>query len=89
MLIAGIYGIEKDREGITLSDPDPLATVPLTELRNVHWRDAVYDFSWEGKGTNIKELKLDGKVLHSNSGTFRLHKSRGHHIVTVSLNTWP
>jgi hypothetical protein len=89
MLIAGIYGIEKDKEGITLSDPDPLASVPLTELRNVRWRDAVYDFSWEGKGTKIRELKLDGKVLHSNSGTFSLHKSKGHHIVTVSLSETP
>jgi hypothetical protein len=86
MLICGIYGLEKSREGIHLTAPEKIDGVPLTELRNVQWRQAVYDFQWQGAGAKIRSVTLDGdeKIPRSSDG-FNLTTDTGRHEVSVQL----
>jgi len=85
MLISGVYGIQKDRKGISLTNPNPLDSEPLTELHHVCWRDAVYDFSWQGAGSQIVKVSVNGKILKSANGKFILDAPHGHHAVVIEL----
>ena len=85
MLICGICGIRKDREGIHISGPHPLQSLPLSELDNVKWQKATYDFTWEGDGEDIREVLLDGKPVPRSGETWLLDASKGNHRVTIKL----
>lgn len=80
-LISGIYGIEKSQSGISISDPVKMEGFPLTELKNVRWRDAIYNIKWEGIGTEIREIALDDKILDKHI----LMEKTGRHEVIVKL----
>lgn len=85
-LISGIYGIEKSAKGIIVTAPVKMADFPLTELNNVCWRDAVYDFKWQGNGSRISEVTVDGKPRHlTNSGMFMLTDKDGKHQVVINM----
>jgi len=60
-LMVGIYGVEKSARGIRISPPVPVESMPISELKNVRWRDAVYDLRWEGSGRRLKEVRVDGQ----------------------------
>ncbi|NMB71934.1 MAG: hypothetical protein GYA22_07285, partial [Bacteroidales bacterium] len=85
MLVCGIYGIEKSREGILVSAPDPIPGVPFTELLHVCWRNAVYNFHWEGKGSRIVQVLTDGHRAEPVAGKFLLDQQSGEHEVKVLL----
>ena len=85
MLISGVYGIQKDRKGVSITNPNPLNSQPLTALQHVCWRDAVYDFSWQGTGNQIAKVSMDGRILKSEKGKFLLDAERGHHKVVIEL----
>jgi hypothetical protein len=84
MLICGIYGIEKEKEGIFISNPQTISQVPLTELLNFCWREAVYNFHWTGQGKNIKKVLCDGVELKA-SGTWCLVSDKGIHEVEIIM----
>lgn len=86
-LICGIYGLEKSQAGIQVNAPAKMDGFPLTELKDVRWEEAVYDFSWKGQGSRIGEVLLDGKPCRSNlsAGSYVLHEPTGSHKVTVKL----
>jgi len=85
MLVCGIYGLEKNKDGIQLSNPGKISTMPLTSLRNFRWKDAVYDFRWEGSGTRIRKVMIDGRRLKPYHGMYMLKKDSGQHSVVVQL----
>ena len=85
MLICGICGIRKDREGIHISGPHTLQSLPLSELDNVKWQKATYDFTWDGDGEEIREVLLDGKPVPRSGETWLLDASKGNHRVTIKL----
>jgi hypothetical protein len=84
MLICGIYGIEKQKEGITISNPHGINQVPLTELLNFCWREAVYNFHWTGKGKNIRKVICDGEELKESDKWF-LNSDKGIHEIEIIL----
>ncbi len=86
-LISGIYGLEKSRTGIQVSAPAKIDGFPITELENVRWKNAVYDFTWTGSGSIIDQVLLDGKpcLPCTSSGAYLLHKPTGLHKVTVKM----
>lgn len=86
MLITGVYGISKHKDGITISDPNPIKEQPLTELKNVIWRDATYDFIWSGKGNQIKNIRMNNKEINAENETYLLHAASGHHRVEIALS---
>jgi hypothetical protein len=86
MLICGIYGIEKNKEGIRISSPNPIENIPVTELLNVCWKKAVYNFRWEGKGNRIAYVLLDGRKVKSDHNTFVIDKNTGVHNVKITMN---
>ncbi|MCD4709690.1 MAG: hypothetical protein K8R52_02515 [Bacteroidales bacterium] len=85
MLICGVYGLEKSREGISISAPNQLDNVPLTELQNFCWRDAVYNFQWKGEGSQIRNIAVDGKEIKPESGVYILSADSGVHEVDIIL----
>ncbi len=85
MLICGVYGVEKSKDGISLTAPNEIDGTPLTELKNFCWRKAVYNFKWIGKGKNIKSITLDGNKITSTSGVYKLNKSHGSHKIEIVL----
>lgn len=85
MLICGVYGIEKSQNGISISPPESIEGNPLTELLNLHWRRAVYDFKWNGMGNHIKTVTVDGKKVAAKSGIYMLTSEVGNHEVAISL----
>jgi hypothetical protein len=85
-LVSGVYGIEKQAEAIHVTSPTRMTGFRLTQLRNVHWRDAEYDFRWEGTGSRISELMLDSvRQSPTISGEYLLSSKTGRHIVTITL----
>jgi hypothetical protein len=87
MLVCGIYGLEKSKDGISVSPPSPIGNLPFTELKNLCWRDAVYNFSWTGKGRNIKKVIADGVEIKMISGKWLLVSDKGMHEVEVILDS--
>lgn len=86
MLVCGVYGLEKTKDGIVITAPDKIADVPLTELRDFRWRQAVYDFQWSGVGKNIESVTVDGKKSILPTGRiFILTKKTGTHAVDIGL----
>lgn len=85
MLVCGIYGIEKTDAGIQISPPNPIMDLPLTELLNVCWKKAVYNFRWEGRGKRIAQIFIDGIELKPESGNFTLTNATGVHEVTIRI----
>jgi hypothetical protein len=85
MLISGIYGLEKDVDGITISAPKKIDGTPLTELNNFCWRQAVYNFKWTGNGEKIKKVTVDGNEIASESGVYKLNNKTGKHEVEITL----
>jgi len=83
MLVSGMYGIEKTYDGIVLSSPNPINNKPLTELKNVGWRDATYNLKWNGDGTRIINVKIDGVELIPQMGTYLLNYNTGTHEVEI------
>jgi len=86
-LIVEIYGIEKSRHGIRIRPPTPLEPMPVTELKNVRWRSAVYDFQWQGSGPHLKEVRVNGedRLGGESESAFVLTKSSGRHHVRIVL----
>lgn len=87
-LINGVYGVTKDAQGIHVTAPDKIKDLPLTELRNVTWRDATYDFSWKGTGSQIKRLSVDGKQIEvrtPDAVSYLLDEPEGRHEVVIEL----
>ena len=84
-LIVGIYGIEKSSAGVRITPPVPLKSAPVTELKNVRWRDAVIDFTWQGSGARLKEIRVDGETRGGPCAEFLLTEPTGHHTVIVVL----
>jgi hypothetical protein len=85
MLICGIYGLEKSKDGITISAPEKIDGTPLTELKNFRWRKALYDFKWTGKGKNIKSVTIDGNEISSDRGIYILTDEMGIHKIKIEL----
>lgn len=86
LLICGIYGLEKTGDGILLTAPEKIDGVPLTELKNLRWHSAVYDFHWTGEGKNIASVTLDGRPVAPGSGSvYLLTAASGTHEVEVTL----
>jgi hypothetical protein len=85
MLICGIYGLEKSKDGITISAPEKIDGVPLTELKNFHFRKAVYDFSWIGTGKHISNINVDGQSIKNGTGDYMLTDNSGKHKVEIQL----
>jgi len=85
MLVCGVYGIEKSSTGIHISPPKPINGIPLTELLNICWRKAVYNFYWEGKGSHISMVLLDGNEIKPESDIFILKQKTSIHIVKIKL----
>jgi len=86
-LICGIYGLEKSKDGILITAPEKMDGVPLTELRNLRWREAVYNFEWRGDGKKIKRVMLDDKRIRKRHGIFNLNDETGIHEVIVELES--
>lgn len=85
-LINGIYGIEKTYADIRVSAPKPVPEFAFKELRSVPWRNAIYDFEWQGRGTQIASVRLDGRVLKpSDSGDYVIADNSGRHTVLITL----
>jgi len=88
-LVCGIYGLEKSKDGIEIKAPIKMDSVPLTELKNFCWQDAVYDFNWQGQGSKIKKVLLNGKAIApekvSVGAGFRLKEKTGTHQVLIEL----
>jgi hypothetical protein len=85
MLVCGIYGLEKSNDGITISAPEKIEGVPLTELKNFYLKKAVYDFTWTGNGKNIKSISVDGQNLKQENGGYTLKYNSGKHKVIIQL----
>lgn len=85
MLICGVYGLEKSKDGIRIVAPDKIRGVPLTELDNFRWREAVYNFKWIGNGKYIEDVTVDGNKIKSKSGVYWLTNKRGSHEVEIKL----
>ena len=85
-LIVGICGLEKSQFGITISAPKQLKNSPVNELKNMHWRNAVYNFEWKGKGKKIKNITVDKKVIEPEAdGNYLLKNPKGEHEVIISI----
>jgi hypothetical protein len=87
MLICGIYGLEKSKDGILITAPEKIDGVPLTELKNVRWRGAVYNFEWRGNGNKLNRVMLDDKSIRKHRGAFNLNDNTGIHEVVVELDS--
>jgi hypothetical protein len=85
MLVCGFYGLEKSKDGIVISNPDRVENLPLTELKNFCWRQAVYNFQWNGEGRKIKKIICDGTDLKLTNGEWLLDFRNGTHRVEVVL----
>ena len=85
MLICGVYGIEKSNNGILISSPKPINGVPLTELLNICWRKAIYNFHWEGQGSQLSHVFVDGKEINSGLENILLTRETGIHNVKIVL----
>ena len=85
LLICGIYGLEKDNNSITISAPMPIEGTPLTELKSFYWGNAIYNFSWKGTGSKIKEIIVDGKIVKQKNGKYKLLDKTGKHQVEIIL----
>ncbi len=85
MLICGVYGLEKSKDGIKISAPEKIDGVPLTELKNFRWRKAIYNFKWIGEGKNIKSVTMDGNEIASKQGVYSLTDKIGSHKVEIEL----
>ncbi len=85
MLISGVYGLEKTKDGISISSPQKIDNVALTELKNVCWREAVYHFQWKGEGKKIKKVLVNGKKLKPKSGNYKLTDTSGEHKILIIL----
>jgi len=85
MLVCGIYGLEKTKDGIVISEPSPIKDVPLTELSDIRWRNAVYNLHWIGQGTQIAQVIMDGKKIKAKSGKVTLTSKTGTHEVKIML----
>jgi len=86
MLVSGMYGIEKTNDGIVLSSPNPIKNIPLTELKNVGWRNATYNLIWKGDGSRIIHVKIDGAEIMPQSGTYLLTFDTGTHEVEITTS---
>lgn len=84
-LISGIYGVHKSVSSLALIAPTPMKDFPLTELKNVQWQDASYDIAWEGTGSKIASVTLDGVKVSPKGGRYLLTKPSGQHAVVVKL----
>lgn len=88
-LISGVYGIEKTAQCIGVVAPTQMQGFLLTELKNVRWSDAVYDFMWAGVGTKIVKLTLDmvpqQAIRQSGVDTYQLSEKSGKHSVVVTV----
>ncbi len=85
MLVCGFYGLEKSKDGIIISNPDKVENLPLTELKNFCWRQAVYNFQWKGEGKKIQKIICDGNPLKQTNGEWLLDSMKGTHQVEVVL----
>jgi len=85
MLICGVYGLEKSRDGITISAPQKIDNIPLTELHNVCWRNALYNFRWKDEGTKISKVLINGNDVKPESGKYKLTATSGEHEVLIIL----
>ncbi len=85
MLVCGIYGLEKSRDGISISAPQKIDEMPLTEILNFCWRDAVYNFRWKGEGRKIGNVLISGNELNPESGKYKLTAKTGVHEVLIIL----
>jgi hypothetical protein len=85
LLVCGIYGIEKTSEGVHISPPNPINGIPLKELLNVIWKNAAYNFHWEGPGNRIAQVMLDGKVVSPTAEYYLLSREAGIHEVKISM----
>jgi hypothetical protein len=95
-LITAIYGLKKSKDGIEIGPPTQMDSASVTELQNVRWRQAVYNFEWRGTGDRIDKVVLDGKEIESAScdapgtghaegapPTYRVAETEGEHKVVV------
>ncbi|MHB8338297.1 MAG: hypothetical protein ACYC49_09260 [Ignavibacteriaceae bacterium] len=85
MLICGIYGLEKSKDGITISAPEKIDGIPLTEPKNFRWCKAIYNFKWIGKGKHIKDVIIDGNRITSELDVYKLTGKDGSHEVKIEL----
>ncbi len=84
-LVCGVYGLEKFSAGIRVGAPGKMLDAPRSCLNGMQWRDAVYDFRWEGKGTRVQRVRLDGRTVRPGDTGIVLNKPRGYHRVVIEL----
>lgn len=85
-LVSGVYGIEKTAQGVGVVAPTEMHGFALSELRNVRWNDAIYDFQWIGNGSKITKLAVDSEVQkHSGNDAYLLTEKSGRHSVSITL----
>ena len=85
MLICGVYGLEKSKDGIKIVSPEKIDGTPLTMLQNFRWRKAIYNFKWIGEGKSIKSVTMDGNEIASKQGVYSLTDKIGSHKVEIEL----
>jgi hypothetical protein len=85
MLVSGIYGLEKSKDGIKITAPEKINGVPLTEMKNFQWRKAIYNFKWTGEGKQIKSITVDGNEITREPGVYKLTGKTGDHNVEIHL----
>ena len=85
MLICGVYGLEKSKDGIKIVSPEKIDGTPLTMLQNFRWRKAIYNFKWVGEGRSIKSVTMDGNEIASKQGVYKLTNKTGKHEVEIEL----
>lgn len=86
MLVCGVYGLEKSKDGINISSPNVIDNHPISELNNFNWRNAIYNFKWIGKGKNIKKVIIDGNTIAAGVDGFRLTEKTGTHMVEIHMS---
>ncbi len=85
MLICGVFGIEKSKDGITLTAPEPVAGIPVKEIKDIFWRDAVYSFRWHGDGETISRVLVDGVSVTRSFDSYMIKGTTGTHQVNIFL----
>ncbi len=58
---------------------------PLTQLNNFKWKQAVYNFEWEGSGNQISKITLDSKAVEKTGSGYSLKNPSGEHKVVITL----
>ena len=83
VMLRAIAGIDFQPDGMEINPYVPACLPGIKHISGVQYRNARYDITISGTGSQISEIKLDGKPVNSNF--FSCHLS-GSHSVEITLN---